>query len=85
MILIKNIQVYSPDPLGVADILIGGEKILSIGQNFDISTLALKAEVIDGKDMIGISKYIWKINLIKHNQVSLNLCWEKLINLSKEN
>ncbi len=52
MILIKNIQVYSPDPLGVADILIGGEKILSIGRNFDISTLALKAEVIDGKDMI---------------------------------
>lgn len=35
--LLKNANIYAPHPLGVQDILIGGEKILAIGEKIDIS------------------------------------------------
>jgi beta-aspartyl-dipeptidase (metallo-type) len=35
--IIKNAEVYSPEYLGRKDILIGGEKILAIGENIEIN------------------------------------------------
>lgn len=49
MILIQNVEVYSPDYIGKKDILIGGEKILSIRDKIDLSSLQdLQIKVIEG-------------------------------------
>ncbi|NLY35833.1 MAG: beta-aspartyl-peptidase [Tissierellia bacterium] len=47
MILIKNIQVYSPQDLGVKDVFISGEKITLIED--EISPLSEKVTLIDGR------------------------------------
>ena len=39
MILIKNIEVYNPEPRGKNDILVAGERIIAIGKVIDISSL----------------------------------------------
>ncbi|MCB2196373.1 MAG: beta-aspartyl-peptidase [Bacteroidetes bacterium] len=50
MILIKSAEVYSPQFLGVKDVLIGGEQILAIEDQIDISTFKnLGVEVIQAK------------------------------------
>ena len=48
--LIKNAFVYSPEPLGVTDVLTGGGKILAIGNRIDISGIQ-NIEVIEAKGM----------------------------------
>lgn len=51
MILIQNIEIYSPEFLGKKDVLIGGEKILLIKGKIDISSLEDKdIELIDGSN-----------------------------------
>ncbi|MGC9374953.1 MAG: beta-aspartyl-peptidase [Bacteroidales bacterium] len=45
MILIKNADVYSPEHLGIKDILIAGESIIKIHDEIDVSSL---------KDLLGI-------------------------------
>jgi beta-aspartyl-dipeptidase (metallo-type) len=50
MIIIKNIEVFQPDYLGKKDLLIGGEKIIAIDNEIDISLLkSLEIIVIDGQ------------------------------------
>jgi beta-aspartyl-dipeptidase (metallo-type) len=49
MILIKNAEVYQPEYLGKKDILIAGEKIISIENEIDITSLKnIEIQVIDG-------------------------------------
>ena len=49
MILIQNVEVYSPDYIGKKDILIGGEKILSVCDSINVESLSnIDIEVIDG-------------------------------------
>ncbi|MEI8271340.1 MAG: beta-aspartyl-peptidase [Paludibacter sp.] len=50
MKIIKNAEVYSPEYLGRKDILIGGEKILAIGENIETGNIAV--EEIDAKGKI---------------------------------
>lgn len=47
MLLIKNIDVYAPEALGVMDVLIGGGKILKIEK--DLSEWSDLVTVIEGK------------------------------------
>ncbi|OLS03821.1 beta-aspartyl-peptidase [Tissierella creatinophila] len=50
MLLIKNVQVYSPEYIGEKDVLIVNEKISLIEDN--IEKFSEKIKVIDGKDKI---------------------------------
>ena len=52
MHLIKNASVYAPEEIGVKDVLIGGGKILKIGDSFLLA-----------KGKIESSKFFFKINL----------------------
>lgn len=45
MILIKNADVYSPSHLGVCDVLLGGDKILAVGKNLDVSSVLLSKTI----------------------------------------
>lgn len=56
MILIKNADIYQPEHIGINDILIGGEKILAIQPNIDISLDGLR--VIDAEGAIVHPGYI---------------------------
>ncbi len=47
MLLIKNIEVYSPEALGIKDVLVGGHKILKIAD--DLSKWSDDVQVIDGR------------------------------------
>ncbi len=49
MILIKNADVYTPEHLGIKDILIAGERIVAIQDEIDLSSLkkVLEIELID--------------------------------------
>ena len=51
MHLIKNAQVYAPQPVGVCDVLTGGGKILKIGKDLPVEA-AYDVEVIDGTGKI---------------------------------
>lgn len=47
MFLIKNARVYAPEPLGIMDVLVGGEKILKIEKELPVES-AYGVQVIDG-------------------------------------
>lgn len=51
MYLIKNVQVYAPQPIGIWDILTGGNKILKLAKNLPAES-AYGVEVIDGTGML---------------------------------
>ena len=51
MYLIKNAQVYAPQPVGTYDVLTGGGKILKIAKDLPVET-AYGVEVIDGSGKI---------------------------------
>ena len=48
LILIKNADVYSPEPMGVKDLLIAAGKIVQIGDAIELPE-AIRHEVIDLK------------------------------------
>ncbi|MDR0879663.1 MAG: beta-aspartyl-peptidase [Clostridioides sp.] len=50
MLVIKNVDVYSPEHLGVRDILICNEKIEFISEN--IPDIPVDCEILDGTDLI---------------------------------
>ncbi len=58
MILIKNANIYSPEPLGIKDILIQNNEIIAIGDDLSIQTNAFDVEIIDIKGQIVIPGYI---------------------------
>ena len=49
--IIKNVKVYSPEYLGVKDVIIAGDKIHLIGENLKVSD-DLEVNVIDGSGKI---------------------------------
>lgn len=50
MILIKNVNVYTPAFAGANDVLIAGTTIIGIGENLEV-TKGIEVEVIDGKGL----------------------------------
>ena len=52
MILIKNGEVFAPEPLGVCDILIGGESILHISGSIDPQTIPGEIDTLDATGML---------------------------------
>lgn len=51
--IIKNAKVYTPEAIGMKDVVIAGDKICSIGSNLSISkNNAIDVEIIDGTGMI---------------------------------
>lgn len=56
--LIKNIDVYSPEKLGIKDVLIVGNKIGAIGENIEIDTKVIEIEKIDGTGKILVPGFI---------------------------
>jgi len=55
--LIKNLNVYAPENLGVKDILIAGEKIVAIEDNIDGSGLP-NCEIVDANNLVGVPGFI---------------------------
>ncbi len=51
MILIKNANIYSPQPIGKKDILIGGEKIITIDNSIDLPK-SVPHKIIDATNLI---------------------------------
>ncbi len=49
-LLIKNAHVYTPDDIGIADVLMAGEKVLAVGK--DLAVTLPELETIDAKGMI---------------------------------
>jgi beta-aspartyl-dipeptidase (metallo-type) len=52
MLLIKNAHIYSPEDLGINDILVGGGKILSIQKNIECNVEGLKEWNAQGKILL---------------------------------
>ena len=52
MILIKNIEIYAPEYLGMKDLLICGNKIECIGDKIELPEKQLSIEVIDGTNKV---------------------------------
>lgn len=50
--LIKNIHLYTPDDMGMSDILVCGEKIAAIGR--DLAPTGITVNVIDGGGMMAM-------------------------------
>ena len=57
MILIKNIDVYAPEKLGVKDVLVAGGKVCKIADSIELPAV-LDAEVIDGTGKILLPGFI---------------------------
>ena len=57
MYLIKNAEVYSPDPQGKQDVLIGGGKIIAIAKDISLSEAVLQG-TIDGKGLTLVPGFI---------------------------
>ena len=47
LILLRNARVYAPEPLGTRDVLVGGERILWIGEGLDRLPAGLGATEVD--------------------------------------
>ncbi len=59
MILIKNVEIYSPEDLGKKDILIGNNKIMKIADNISFKSMGqLDGKTIDGEGKIAIPGFI---------------------------
>ena len=58
MLLIKNAEIFSPLALGKMDVLIGGEKILSMEKHIDEAVLPGDVEVLDAAGMLLVPGFI---------------------------
>lgn len=47
--LIKGCRVYTPDYIGIKDVLIAGSKIEGIYENIDVQDMPINIKVVDGK------------------------------------
>lgn len=54
VLLIKNANLYDPDPKGIRDILIVDEKVFSVAEHIDPPELSVLVEVVsaDGKALV---------------------------------
>ena len=57
MKLIKNIEVYAPEKLGVKDVFMAGGKIVKVADSIELPA-ALEVEVIDGTGKILLPGFI---------------------------
>ena len=48
MYLIQNAQIWSPEPLGIADILVAGGRVAAMGQNLDVRVPGLRSVDLQG-------------------------------------
>lgn len=58
MLLIKNGEVFGPAPLGKADILVGGGKILAIEERLDTTVLPGKIDEIEADNMLVLPGFV---------------------------
>ncbi|OTN76236.1 beta-aspartyl peptidase [Enterococcus sp. 8G7_MSG3316] len=58
MKLIKQVDVYAPEHLGVKDILLSGDKILAIDDEIQIDVTGVEIAVIDGRGMLATPGFI---------------------------
>lgn len=56
--LIRNVDVYSPKPIGRMDILICNDRIIKLSQNIDFPTDRFETEIIDGTDFRAVPGFI---------------------------
>ncbi|KKO48968.1 isoaspartyl dipeptidase [Arsukibacterium sp. MJ3] len=56
--VIKNVEVFAPQPLGKQDIVIAGNKIIAIGQQFTTGSSDLPLTVIDGNGSIAVPGFV---------------------------
>ncbi len=52
MLVIKNAELFTPQPIGKQDVLIGGEKILAIESTINPSSLPGEVKVLDANGML---------------------------------
>lgn len=58
MLIIRNANVYSPQPLGVQDIFIAGERIEAMGRNLELGSLEAACKVVDADGAIVVPGFI---------------------------
>ena len=59
VIIIRNVSVYKPDPVGIKDVLILGDKIAAIEDKIDINLNGLvEIKEIDGTGKILVPGFI---------------------------
>lgn len=56
--LIRNVDIFSPTPIGRMDILICNDKIVKLSQNIDFPTDKFDTEVIDGTDYKAVPGFV---------------------------
>lgn len=56
--LIKNVQVYAPEPLGKKDILLAADKIAAVGDDLQPVVPGVEIETIDGAGMAAVPGFI---------------------------
>ncbi|HEY8541323.1 MAG TPA: beta-aspartyl-peptidase, partial [Pseudothermotoga sp.] len=54
--IIKNVEIFSPQPLGRKDILIANDKILAIEENIVLNSRHV--QIIDGSNKIAVPGFI---------------------------
>lgn len=57
-LLIENVEVYAPQPLGLQDILIAGEKIAWMGQDFQARNTLPGLEILDGRGRLAVPGFV---------------------------
>jgi beta-aspartyl-dipeptidase (metallo-type) len=56
--LIRNIDIYTPSPIGRKDILVCNDKIIKISENIDFPITQFDAQIIDGTDFTAVPGFI---------------------------
>lgn len=56
--VIRNIDVYTPIPIGRRDILMCNDRIIKISENIDFPTHQFETEIIDGTDFKAVPGFI---------------------------
>ena len=61
VLLIKNANLYDPDPKGIRDILIVDEKVFSVAEHIDPPELSAPVEVVSADGKMVIPGYVdWR-------------------------
>ena len=66
VLLIKNANLYDPDPKGIRDILIVDEKVFSVAEHIDPPELSAPVEVVSADGKMVIPGYV---TLYQHLEV----------------
>ena len=58
LLLIKNVNLYAPEHMGMKDILICNEKVIEIQPEINPDTIGLPCEIIDGENAAAVPGYV---------------------------